>query len=195
MKTRDNRHPDNQPLLVSATYSSVALRPAERAARLANWFDLYLHVEVGHASASTFKAKKADLQKFLAYLQEAIASDHPDQWTKALTEGFLKRLRRADGLSPATVNRQLATLKHVAWWIHRQRPFLVGNPCINVRGLDEDEPVWQGLTELQINRLRSAAEQLVHISKRCQQRPLRNYAIFLTLLHTGVRQCELLSLD
>jgi integrase len=46
-----------------------------------------------------------------------------------------------------------------------------------------------------VNRLRSAAEQLVHIRTRANQNALRDQAIFLALLHTALRVSELLSLD
>ena len=46
-----------------------------------------------------------------------------------------------------------------------------------------------------LNRLRSAAEQLIHIRTRPGQDPLRDRALFLTLLHTGLRVSELLNLD
>ena len=46
-----------------------------------------------------------------------------------------------------------------------------------------------------MNRLRSAAEQLVQLNTRANQTPWRDQAIFLTLLHTALRVSELLSLN
>jgi integrase/recombinase XerD len=46
-----------------------------------------------------------------------------------------------------------------------------------------------------VMRLRSAAEQLVHLKARTDQHPLRDRACFLVLLHTGLRVSELLALD
>ena len=51
----------------------------------------------------------------------------------SLTEAFLRHLRKKKGLAASTVNRILATLKHAAQWIHRQRPFLVGEFPIQAR--------------------------------------------------------------
>ena len=96
------------------------------------WFELYLGIEVGSPETNTFRAKKGDIQKFVEYLLESAGTDHPDQWTRSLTESFLRHLRKKRGLAASTVNRVLATLKHAAQWIHRQRPFLVGNPCKTV---------------------------------------------------------------
>jgi len=165
-----------------------------RQESLVAWFELYMSVEVGSPETNTFRAKKADLQKFVDYVLESAGTDHPDQWTKSVTESFLRFLLKRSGLAASSVNRVLATLKHVARWIHRQRPFLVGNPCKGVRSIDADEPDWRGLEDLQVNRLRSAAEQLVHINTKKTQRPHRDRAIFLALLHTGLRESELLAL-
>jgi len=172
-----------------------ALLPTGDRDSLVAWFELYMGIEVGSPETNTFRAKKGDIQKFVEYLLESAGTDHPDQWTRSLTESFLRHLRKKRGLAASTVNRVLATLKHAAQWIHRQRPFLVGNPCKTVRPLDIDEPEWHGLEDIQVNRLRSAVEQLVHLKKHASQRPYRDQAMFLVLLHTGLRESELLSLD
>jgi len=183
----------------------VELKPADSTAgallstkardSLVAWFELYMGIEVGSPETNTFRAKRGDIQKFVEYLVRSAGTDHPDQWTKSLTEAFLRHLRKKKGLAASTVNRILATLKHAAQWIHRQRPFLVGNPCEAVRPIDADQPEWRGLEDLQVNRLRSAAEQLVHIKRRASQRPYRDQAMFLALLHTALRESELLSLE
>ena len=98
-------------------------------------------------------------------------------------------------LAPTTVNRVLATLKHVAGWIHAQRPFLAGQPTDRIKDIYTEEPEWKGLEDLAVNRLKSAAEQLVHINTRVDQHPIRDQALFLVLLHTALRVSEVLSLD
>ncbi len=175
--------------------SADALLPSKNRDSLVAWFELYMGIEVGSPETNTFRAKKGDLQKFVEYLLDSAGTDHPDQWTKSLTEAFLRHLRKKQGLAASTVNRVLATLKHSAQWIHRQRPFLVGNPCELVRPIDDDDPEWRGLEDIQVNRLRSAVEQLVHLKTRASQRPYRDQAMFLLLLHTALRESELLSLD
>jgi integrase/recombinase XerD len=175
--------------------TAAALMPTRKRHSLVAWFELYMGIEAGPPESNTFKAKKRDLQQFVDYLQASAGTDHPDQWTKSLTESCVRHLRRKRQLAASSVNRALATLKHVAAWIHRQRPFLVGNPCDRVRNIDEDEPDWRGLEDIQVNRLRSAAEQLVRINTRSDQNALRDQAIFLVLLHTALRVSELVALD
>lgn len=40
------------------------------------------------------QAKRRDLQTFLDYFLHAVGTDQPDQWTRSMTEGFLKHLLR-----------------------------------------------------------------------------------------------------
>lgn len=181
--------------LVPMSTTAATLIPTTRRESLVAWFELYLAIEGGPKDGNTFKAKKRDLQQFVDYLTTAAGTDQPDQWTRSLTEGFLKHLLSKRKLAPTTVNRVLATLKHVAAWIHRQRPFLAGQPCERIKDIFTDDPEWRGLEDLQVNRLKSAAEQLCHIHTRADQQPLRDQAIFLVLLHTALRVSEVLALD
>jgi integrase/recombinase XerD len=98
-------------------------------------------------------------------------------------------------MKPTTVNRVLATLRHCASWIGRHRPFLAGHPCEGVQELTTDEPEWKGLTDIEVMRLKSAAEQLLRLKHRRNQQPARDLALFLVLLETGLRISELLALD
>ena len=111
-----------------------------------------------------------------------------------MTSDFLKRLQ-AEKRSPTTVNRVLATLRHSAKWIHRRRPFLAGDPTERIQGVRVDDPEWRGLKDIDVTRLKTAAEQLVHLRKRRNQQPMRDRAIFLMLLRTGLRVSELLRID
>ena len=49
--------------------------------------------------------------------------------------------------------------KRAAKWIHRQRPFLAGFPYQDVKDLKVDEPDWKGLSDVEVRRLKAAAEQ------------------------------------
>jgi len=175
--------------------NASTLIPVNRQESLVAWCELYMAIEAGPKDTNTFKAKKRDLQEFINYLHTAAGTDHPDQWTRSITQGFLKYLQKERKLAPTTVNRALATLKHTASWIHQQRPFLAGHPCDRVQEITVEDPEWKGLADLQIHRLKSAAEQLLHLNTRANQNPIRDYAVLLVLLHTALRVSELLSLD
>jgi integrase/recombinase XerD len=167
----------------------------EQAESLVAWFNLYMNFEAAAGAENTAQAKRRDLNAFLDFFTQAVGSDHPDHWTRSMTAGFLKHLEKQQRKCPTTINRTLATLRHCANWIHRHRPFLAGNPCERVNDLRTEAPEWKGLRDIEITRLKTAAEQFLHLKKRRNQNPIRDYAIFLVLLHTGLRISELLSLD
>jgi len=173
---------------------SSELVPDRKRDSLAAWFSLYMGLEAGANAENTIRAKTRDLQTFLGYFIDTTGANHPDEWTRSITGDFLKRLH-GEKRSPKTINRMLASLRHCARWIHRQRPFLAGNPTERVPDLNIDDPEWKGLRDIDITRLRAAAERLVHLKRRRNQHPLRDRAIFLVLLRTGLRVSELLSLD
>jgi integrase/recombinase XerD len=175
--------------------TASTLIPVNRQHSLVAWFELYMAIEAGPKDTNTFKAKKRDLQEFINYLHTAASTDHLDQWTRSITQGFLKYLQKERKLAPTSINRVLATMKHAASWIHQQRPFLAGHPCDRVAEITVEDPEWKGLEDLQISRLKSAAEQLLHVSTRANQNPIRDYAALLVLLHTALRVSELLTLD
>lgn len=173
---------------------STELVPDRKRDSLAAWFSLYMGLEAGANAENTIRAKTRDLQAFLDYFAQTTGDDHPDGWTRSITGDFVKRLHQ-EKRSPTTINRMLASLRHCARWIHRQRPFLAGNPTERVPDLNVDDPEWKGLRDIDITRLKAAAEQLVHLKRRRNQHPLRDRAIFQVLLRTGLRVSELLSLD
>ncbi len=158
-----------------------SLLPHDRRHSLTAWLEVYMTVEAAAGSPNTFRAKQRDLEAFLGYFTQTSGSDHPDQWTRSLTAGYLKALDRAEK-KPTTVNRALATLRHAATWVHRQRPFLAGNPTDRIADVQIDEPSWKGLSDLEVTRLRSAAEQLLCLKTAKNQHALRDYAVFLLLL-------------
>ena len=167
---------------------------------LTKWFHLYLTCEEDSGS-HTCRAKVTDLNWFLAFFLADSGGYHCDDWTRGRTKTFIKWIRRqisaktGNRLAPTTCRRIFDTARHAATWIHRQRPFLAGDPFREVDGITLDEPNWQGLSTLEVNRLKTAAEQLISIQRRATQAPRRNYAILLTMLDSGLRAFELSELQ
>jgi integrase/recombinase XerD len=181
--------------LVLRKSSLPAFISPEHAESLIAWFNLYMQFEAAAGSLNTAEAKRRDINAFLDFFTNAVGSDHPDHWTRSMTVGFLRHLEKKERKSPTTINRALATIRHCANWIHRHRPFLAGNPCERVNDMRTEAPEWKGLRDIEITRLKTAAEQFLHLKKRKNQNPIRDYAIFLVLLHTGLRISELLALE
>lgn len=209
-KAEKKERPTKQgPKLMMTKASPQTLIPVDRRESLAAWFSLYLGIEVGRPSAEepashTFKAKRSDLERFLEYVTRTAGDDHPDGWTKSLSTGFLRDLKKQTSprtgkpYAATTVDRVLATLRHAAKWIGQQRPFLAGNPMVGIKDTAaKTRPAWKGLDEEknEVTRMKSAAEQLKAINTRNNQRPYRNYALLLVGLNSALRPSELLALD
>lgn len=172
---------------------------------LVHWFTVYLKSMVDPDS-NTFRAKRDDIQRFLAYFHDKHHSFDCDKWTPSITKGYIKWLSKQKArnqrgeetdrkLAPSTCARNIDTLRTAARWIHRQREFMAGLPFGKRDVIKVDEPDWKGLTGTDVIRLCSAAEQLIAIQTRSTQRPRRNYALFLVGINTGLRVEEIASLE
>ena len=76
---------------------------------------------------------------------------------------------------------------------HR-RPFLAGYPVDRIQDVTTEDTEWVGLTDVEFTRLKVAAEQLLKLRTRKNQKPLRDYALFMVLRCTALRVSELLRL-
>lgn len=168
---------------------------------LSAWLSYYYSVHVKGAPEKTEAAKMKDLSKFLNFFQMEVGHDAVDSWTPAVSKHFQKSLCKT--ISPKTgktykatsVNRTMATVRHVGRWLHQQRPLLAGDPLAQVKDLQTDAPDWNGLTSRQLMRLKSACEQRIKSCTRKNQNPLMETALFYLLLGTGLRESEIVSLN
>ena len=118
--------------------------------------------------------------------------------------------------SDRTINRIVAHLKTFSKWIHKLRPFPIGNPTaklksLSVTGILELE---RALNESERRKLLDAADHLPVIGGRSRDRrrnrktdlpderprrkgyrPWRNRAIVYALMETGMRRAEVTSID
>lgn len=190
-----------QPLVIdTAALMPSTLQPPNPHS-LRQWIHLYVQVHVVGAPAKTALAKRRDLDLFVRFIARAVGHDHVDGWTPAVSKQFQHELRSTVSartqapLEATTINRVMATVRHLARWLHKLRPLLAGDPMIGVKDIATDQPAWNGLTALQLMRLKSACEQRLSSCTRKNQNPLLESTVFHLLLHTGMRAHELSRLD
>lgn len=172
----------------------------EQKNTLSIWMTLYFEIHVVGMSGRTENAKAKDLEKFLDFFKMATGGEIVDHWTPALSREFQKHLQRIiingqNGYAPSTINRIMATTRHFGRWMHKQRPFLAGDPFTNVKDIIIDHPDWSGLSDRDVLRLKSACDQRGLFCVRKDQNPLLEAAVFYALIHTGLREEELCNLD
>src|SRR5213076_329696 len=160
-----------------------------------------------------------DLALFLRYLSATEGHDQRAAWTPRLSRAFHLHVQRA--LTPQgtrtwsdkTILRIMAHLKTFAKWVHKLRPFPLGNPMATLTlpavgtGLEVD----RALTPAERRRLLDAADLLLTIGGRSKDRkryktgerprrrtgyrPYRNRAIVYALIETGMRRAAVTRLD
>jgi len=187
-------------LLPAADKPSVLI-PQNNRRSLTAWLSLYMKIDGEACAEQTRIAKMQDLERFLDYFTVAVRSDDRTLWTRSISEGFQKALKKQKSertgrkLAPTTINRVMATLRTAAKWIHATEPFLAGNPMHRISDLVLPEPTWQGLTDLQMVRMNAAADQLLVLSTGANQWPKRDYASFHVLYTTAMRVSEFIGLE
>ncbi|MBA2649639.1 MAG: tyrosine-type recombinase/integrase [Legionella sp.] len=168
---------------------------------LSEWLSYYYSVHVKGAPEKTEAAKKKDLSKFILFFQSEVGHDLVDNWTPAVSKQFQRSLikiiseKTGKSYKATSINRTMATIRHVGRWLHQQRPLLAGDPLAQVKDLQTEAPDWNGLTSKQLMRLKSACEQRLKSCTRKNQNPLMETALFYLLLGTGLRESEVVSLN
>jgi site-specific recombinase XerD len=169
----------------------------------------YFRLQVAGQAEGTQEAKRRDLACFLQFYVQLYGHDDSRAWYQAVTEVFVKELARGTvprpsktgepqpkRLSPSTIARTYATVRHFARWVHTyMAPFPFGCPTDGVKPPEEEEPKWKGLSRADQLRLLNAAQTLRLRKSRGTDQGLRNHALIATLLGTGLRVSELLALD
>ena len=187
--------------LLPAADSPSVLIPKRNRKSLTAWLSLYMKID-GEACAETTRvAKMRDLEMFLDYFSAATGSDEKNLWTRSISEGFRRSMQKTRSertgrkFAPTTINRAMATLRTAARWIHGHEPFVAGNPMARIKDITTPDPGWQGLTDLEMVRMKAAADQLLSLSTGANQWPRRDYALFHVLYVAAMRVTELISLD
>lgn len=181
------------------------------------WVEQYFRFEVTTSPASQ-KVQQRDLHLFLRYMVAEERTDQRDAWTPRLSRDFqlhLQQTMHEHGRrvwSDKTIIRVMAHLKTFAKWVHKLRPFPLGNPMAKIKlpsvgtGLD----VERALTPAERRKVLDAADMLLVVGgisrdrkryktaekpKRKGYRPYRNRAVMYALIETGMRRAAVTKLN
>ena len=194
--------------------------PVNLSGSLEWWIEQYFKFEVTTA-ASSQTVQRRDLALFLSYVKEESGGDQIAAWTPRLSRSFQDRLRKEidlkDGegkrrLSDRTINRVMAHLKTFSKWIHKLRPFALGDPMAKVSLLKVGNglEIERACSAAERRKILDAADLLLRIggeskdrirnksgerTRRKGYRAFRNRAVIYCLLETGMRRAAVVNLD
>jgi integrase len=187
---------------------------------LEGWIEAYFRLEVT-TSESSQAVQRRDLGRFLTFMRLEEGRCDRVLWTGRLSGAFVQALRREltttgrRRYADRTIARITAHLKTFAKWIHKLRPFPLGNPMAKLKtvatgaGLETE----RALTTAEKRKLLDAADYLPVIGGRSRDRhrhpaelpderprrkayrPWRNRAIVSLLIGTGMRRAAAVNLD
>jgi site-specific recombinase XerD len=169
----------------------------------------YFRRQVAGQAVGTQDAKRRDLACFLHFYTQLYGHDDAREWDTSVTEAFVKAPTEAQvtrpskrgeptpkRLSPSTISRTYATVRHFARWIHQHSaPFPFGCPIDGMKPPEEEASAWQGLSRADQLRFLNAAQTLRLRNGRGTNQDLGNHALVATLLGTALRISALLALD
>jgi site-specific recombinase XerD len=139
---------------------------------VAAWMAAYFRFEVTTLESSQ-KVQKSDLATFLNFMLEEVGDDKLLNWTPRLSQTFknwLQRQTNTDGnrrWHDRSVNRILAHLKTFSKWLHKHRPFPLGDPMAKVATVPSSLlGIEKAITPAERRRLFDAADLLVRLGMR-----------------------------
>jgi integrase/recombinase XerC len=134
-------------------------------------------------SPKTLRAYSDDLKQFMQWVGEnRVDWDHPRRFTRADIEGFMSYLA-GQQMTGVTRVRKLAAIRKLFTFMEENR-IIAGNPANTVKGARREEKEPGILYKEQYKALLYEASD--HI---------RDYAIIMTFLQTGIRLSELVNLQ
>lgn len=178
---------------------------------LSFWAEAYFRLEVSTQKKSV-REQKRDISLFLDFMQQEEGTLDRIKWTPRLSGAFidyLQAVHKASGerrWSNRTINRIIAHLKTWTKWIHKLRPFPLGNPMEKIHALPVTSTleIERALTPSERRRILDAADRILLVGGRSRNRklgadiasrpvrkgfrPYRNRAIIYTLVETGMRR-------
>jgi site-specific recombinase XerD len=161
--------------------------------------------------------QRRDFQLFLDFMFREEGTDKRVAWSPRLSKGFQGYLlkMKVDGQrrwNDRTSNRVMAHLKTFSKWVHKLRPFPLGDPMskITLVSVGTNLEIERALTPSERRKMLDAADLLLQVGGRSKDRsryrnaerpihkgfrPFRNRAIVYALIETGMRRAAITNLD
>ena len=195
--------------------------PADLSASLVWWVEQYFKFGVTTAASSQV-VQRRDLHLFLDYVARETGGDNVSAWTPRLSRSFQESLRKDLKAKPGqtarrrladrTINRVMAHLKTFSKWMHKLKPFPLGDPMAKIALLKVGTglEIERAISVSERRKLLDAADLLLvagGISKdrhryqsgakprRKGYRPYRNRAVVYVLLETGMRRAAVTHIE
>ncbi|MBO5136539.1 MAG: site-specific tyrosine recombinase XerD [Clostridia bacterium] len=140
--------------------------------------------EEKRSSANTLSSYRRDLLRFGEYLKEHKLNYLSIHNTDILT--YMSRMQE-DGMSPATVSRNLASIRSFYIYLMRKKK-VSEDPTFNIRSLKKEKTLPTTLTGPEV-------EVLLSMPKTDEPKGCRDKAMLEVIYATGLRVSELISLD
>ncbi|ETR72135.1 MAG: Integrase family protein [Candidatus Magnetoglobus multicellularis str. Araruama] len=184
------------------------------------WSAAYFKFEVT-SSQETIKNQERVIDLFKKFMLIEVGDLERVKWSPRLTSSFIdhlkKEVKEKDGIkqrrwSDNTIHTKIAHLKTFAKWIHKHKPFPLGNPTekIKITPKSNSLDIERALTRTERNNILDAADTLSENGVESidrnrykgKKRPklkkfqlYRNRAIIYTLIETGMRRSAVTSID
>lgn len=187
----------------------VAYEPSEDSLQL--WKDRYIETKIRGVRSSQVERKiEQQLQRFVDFFRQSMGHDKLTTVVQRNVKEWLDDLYcDGKGYAPATVNNHQAHLSKFLGWVHFHAPHLLPvDPSKKIKSLGLSAPEPRAYSDDQVRSLKSICDRLERFHQlkgrkwkrndtplKVHARPKRDRAIVYTLLSTGLRREELVSLD
>jgi integrase len=186
---------------------------------LSAWMEAYFGVEVTTAQSSQ-AVQRRDIRRFIDFVIRVEGREDRGVWTSRLSQAFVEELRSevketgGRAYSDRTINRMVAHLKTFSKWVHKLRPFPLGDPMEKLRTapLGTGLEIERAITPAERRKILDAADYLPVVGGRSKNRrirtefpdqrprrksyrPWRNRAIVYLLIETGMRRAAVTRLN
>lgn len=132
-----------------------------------------------------------DLKHFVLWYEtlinefsDTLAYFNPENISTPIIMNYRAEMQKSMKLKANTINRRLKTLKRFFSWV-KSCELINVNPCSSIRLVKSETLISQQMTEKQVSDLVAAVNN---------NGSLRDQAIVITLIHTGIRTMELCNL-